>query len=83
MRSVRVTPSLALVVALAGAVVVGADGTPQPLPFAQDWSDTWLITANDVWTGALVAGFVPPAPGTKSGGAAPATVGRRMLWRCS
>ena len=41
MRFVRFTPSLALALALAaGAVFVRADGTPQPLPFAQDWTDT-------------------------------------------
>ena len=28
-----------------------ADTTVQTLPFAQDWSNTGLITANDVWTG--------------------------------
>ncbi|MBT9591606.1 MAG: hypothetical protein IV089_11995, partial [Thiobacillus sp.] len=28
-----------------------ADANPQPLPFAQDWSNTSLITANDDWSG--------------------------------
>jgi len=28
-----------------------ADSTPQALPFAQDWSNTGLITANDNWSG--------------------------------
>jgi uncharacterized protein len=51
-RSVRVTPSLALVLALAaGAVFVRADGTPQTVPFAQAWTDAAQITTNDVWTG--------------------------------
>lgn len=28
-----------------------ADANPQPLPFAQDWSNAGLITANDDWSG--------------------------------
>ncbi len=48
---------VALVVA--SAVLVQADGTPQPLPFAQDWSDASLIAANDVWTGVPgIQGFL-------------------------
>ncbi|MEO5819031.1 MAG: hypothetical protein ABIT71_00885, partial [Vicinamibacteraceae bacterium] len=60
MRSVRVTPSLALVLALAaGAVFVGADGTPQTLPFTHAWTDTGQITANDTWTGVPgIQGFL-------------------------
>ena len=51
-RPVRVTPSLALVLALAaGAVFVRADGTPQALPFTQAWTDPTQIAANDTWTG--------------------------------
>lgn len=37
-----------------GAIVSNmalADATPQGLPFAQDWSNTSLITANDDWSG--------------------------------
>ena len=48
---------VALVVA--AAVLVRADGAPQPLPFAQDWSDASLIAANDVWTGVPgIQGFL-------------------------
>lgn len=39
---------------LSGALVshaVLADTTPQVLPYAQDWSNTGLITANDDWSG--------------------------------
>jgi uncharacterized protein len=51
-RSVRATPSFAVLLALAaGAVFVRADGTPQTLPFAQSWTEAGQITANDVWTG--------------------------------
>ncbi|OYY58396.1 MAG: hypothetical protein B7Y50_13160 [Hydrogenophilales bacterium 28-61-11] len=34
---------------LSGMVV--ADPTPQALPFAQDWSDSSLVSANDDWSG--------------------------------
>ncbi|OZA14113.1 MAG: hypothetical protein B7X94_01435, partial [Hydrogenophilales bacterium 17-62-8] len=34
---------------LSGMVV--ADSTPQALPYAQDWTNTSLITANDDWSG--------------------------------
>ncbi|HEY6194121.1 MAG TPA: hypothetical protein VI504_03690 [Candidatus Eisenbacteria bacterium] len=37
-------------VALAFAVSALANGTVQSLPFAQDWTNTGLITANDDWT---------------------------------
>ncbi|MDO9270465.1 MAG: ExeM/NucH family extracellular endonuclease, partial [Methylobacter sp.] len=39
---------------MSGAIVSNvalADATPQGLPFAQDWSKTSLITANDDWSG--------------------------------
>jgi hypothetical protein len=36
---------------MAAAVLVGADGTPQPLPFAPAWTDPSLIAADDAWTG--------------------------------
>ena len=38
-----------LTTALAARIL--ADAAPQPLPFAQDWSNTDLITANDDWSG--------------------------------
>ena len=38
--------------------VAHANNTPQPLPFAQDWSNTGLVTTNDSWTGvAGIEGF--------------------------
>ncbi|MBW8311576.1 MAG: DUF11 domain-containing protein [Rhizobium sp.] len=33
------------------ATTAQADGTPQSLPFAQDWTDTGLITTSDNWSG--------------------------------
>jgi len=43
---------LALALALSAAIgAAQADSTPQSLPFAQDWTDTGLITANDDWSG--------------------------------
>lgn len=42
---------LALALALSAAIgAAQADSTPQTLPFAQDWTDTGLITANDDWS---------------------------------
>ena len=46
--------ALTAALALAGAfttVPALADATPQPLPFAQDWSNPSLITASDNWAG--------------------------------
>jgi len=46
--------SVALTVAalvLGAAGMARADTTPQTLPFAQDWSNTGLITTNDDWSG--------------------------------
>jgi uncharacterized protein len=39
------------VVLTAGVVPAGADTTAQSLPFAQDWSNLGLITADDDWSG--------------------------------
>lgn len=36
-----------------GRPVRGIDSQAQPLPFAQDWSVTTLISANDDWSGVL------------------------------
>jgi len=37
---------------------VNADGSPQTLPFAQNWSNTGLITADDNWSGVPgITGF--------------------------
>ncbi|MEN1971964.1 Calx-beta domain-containing protein [Luteimonas sp. MJ204] len=42
---------LALALALSAAIgAAQADSTPQALPFAQDWTDTGLVTANDDWS---------------------------------
>src|SRR5690606_35641653 len=46
---VRVASWLALFLGI--VVPLRADLTPQPLPFAQDWSNIGLITANDDWSG--------------------------------
>lgn len=54
-HTTRHTRRWALGLAIAMAAGIGwranADATPQTLPFAQDWTDIGLITANDVWTG--------------------------------
>ena len=54
-----------------------ADTTPQTLPFAQNWSNTGLITVDDNWSAVRSArrgtctGFgLPPAPRRLSHGAA-------------
>jgi len=48
-----VSPRLALTLAIIGlfASAAHADNTPQTLPFAQDWTNIGLITANDDWSG--------------------------------
>ena len=52
-------PPAILALIVASAVLVRADGTPQPLPFAQSWTDPSLITTNDVWTGVPgIQGFL-------------------------
>ena len=48
---VRPLSRLCLALALALPLSSIADTAPQPLPFAQDWSNTSLITANDSWAG--------------------------------
>lgn len=48
----RVAVALAGLGAAAGLSLIGrADSSVQTLPFSQNWSDTGLITTNDVWTG--------------------------------
>ena len=42
---------IALLVLLVGSLPAAADTAAQPLPFAQDWSNTGLITVNDDWSG--------------------------------
>lgn len=44
------------VVLLSGALPAAADTTPQTLPFAQNWTNTGLITLDDNWSG--VAGVI-------------------------
>jgi endonuclease I len=46
--SLKVLPIFLLAVAITPA---RADQTPQPIPFAQNWSNTALISSNDTWTG--------------------------------
>jgi predicted extracellular nuclease len=41
----------AVAVAVASASPAGADTAPQPLPFAQTWTNAGLITATDDWSG--------------------------------
>ncbi|MBJ6978873.1 MULTISPECIES: Calx-beta domain-containing protein [unclassified Luteimonas] len=67
----RLALALALSAAIGGAQ---ADSSPQTLPFAQDWSDTALITANNDWSGVPgIIGF--RGDGLASGtGANPQTI---------
>ena len=52
-------PSTIVALIVAAAVLVRADGTPQPLPFTQDWTNPGLITTNDNWDGVLgIQGFL-------------------------
>ena len=64
-RGWRAVAAVALV-AGAGWTVL-ADGTPQALPFSQDWTNGALITANDDWSG------VPGIEGYRGDGLASAT----------
>ena len=55
-RNLRLWAALVLSGAAASSF---ADTTPQPLPFAQDWSNAGLITANDDWSGVPgITGFL-------------------------
>ncbi len=46
-------------IATVGVLPVSANSTPQTLPFAQDWSNTGLITADDNWTAVPgIVGFL-------------------------
>jgi hypothetical protein len=50
---------LAALIATLAVHSAGATSTPQPLSFAQAWTNTGLITANDDWSGvAGVQGFL-------------------------
>ena len=40
-----------LLLSTIGVLTVAANATPQALPFAQNWSNTGLITADDDWSG--------------------------------
>ena len=42
---------ICLLAIVGGAGPAAADTTAQPLPFAQDWTNTGLITADDNWSG--------------------------------
>ena len=50
MRCHQIKP-IVLACALAFATTAHADTTPQTLPFAQDWSNTALITTSNDWSG--------------------------------
>ena len=41
----------ALMLSILAVVPVAANSTPQALPFPQAWTNTGLITTNNVWTG--------------------------------
>jgi len=43
--------ALSSIVVLAMTALVGADQTPQALPWSQDWSNTGLIAIDDDWNG--------------------------------
>jgi predicted extracellular nuclease len=62
----NVTAAATLAVCLA-AGQAGADNTAQTLPFSQNWTNTGLVTANDVWTG------VPGIEGYRGDGLAAGT----------
>ncbi|MDP2266526.1 MAG: hypothetical protein Q8J70_08265, partial [Thiobacillus sp.] len=51
MHRFKLVPLAAALGTLFLSASVLADANPQPLPFAQDWSNTSLITANDDWSG--------------------------------
>ena len=52
-------PFVAAAFVMAAAVLVRADGTPQPLPFAHAWTNTTLISVSDDWSGVPgVQGFL-------------------------
>ncbi len=52
----RAALGVLLTTALAARIL--ADATPQMVPFAQDWSNTGLITTSDDWSGvAGIEGF--------------------------
>lgn len=51
MHRFRLVPLAAALGTLFLSASALADANPQPLPFAQDWSNTSLITANDDWSG--------------------------------
>jgi len=60
-------PFASTLIALIVSVPVWADATPQPLPFAQDWSNTALIGGNNDWSG------VPGIQGYRGDGLVAAT----------
>lgn len=43
--------SVAASLVFGGGIRLHADAVAQTLPFAQNWSNTGLITTNDIWTG--------------------------------
>jgi uncharacterized protein len=50
-RRLLVRGSIVGVVLLVGVLPAAADGTPQGLPFSQNWSNAGLILTSDDWSG--------------------------------
>ena len=49
----------AFLVGIVGIQSVTANSTAQPLPYSQDWSNTGMITTDNVWTGVPgIMGFL-------------------------
>ena len=64
-----------LVVLVGGAVPAAADTTAQSLPFAQDWTNIGLITANDDWSGVPgVTGYLGDDSTTTTAGIDPQSI---------
>jgi hypothetical protein len=70
--------SVIAAVALLSALTAGraaADATYQALPFAQDWSNTGMITANDDWSGVPgIIGYLGDNPLASVTGRVPCTI---------
>lgn len=84
--SIRLLSLMAVVLAaLVHAVPAAADTAPRPLPYAQSWADTALISANDDWSsvpaiigyrgdGLTAAAGVDPQTVVADGSATPVSV---------
>jgi hypothetical protein len=59
--------NLLIALALLGSLAAQAQ-TPQPLPFSQNWTNTGLITTNNVWTGVPgIVGYSSDLAGSTTG----------------